>query len=369
MESQRVSFLDRKCRVAWGWFSFSSSTGHCYLAVQLPHKFHGLLTSLIIRFYRFRHALLDTFYDPEESYLIATAALDFATILFGIEVYEIPACGMWLRGPLPISLAVGMKWHLYRIRMATRQPFWLVRLLPSFPAMLGGTIASLLTSAQPSYYANPMLIAGTAMQGFGFMTSVFVLSEYIHGLHHQGLPPVRRRPQMFIAVGPPAFPAVALMGMAQTAPEKLPTHLIPIAGQVNTADVLLVMAVFISIFLWIMALFFWSIGWLSILDAHREWKSDITWWATVFPNTGFALSIIKIGDLLDSSAIKRVGTAATLIQMILWLGSANMHIWAYFAHRTLWPSQDEGFGPDEHHDEAVLNMEGEVRSYKGSSNA
>ncbi|PYH83543.1 C4-dicarboxylate transporter/malic acid transport protein [Aspergillus uvarum CBS 121591] len=398
MDNAKVTFLDRICRVTWGWFSISMSTGSiATLLYNCPHKFDGLLvigkiffildivtylgiwTSLIIRFSRFRHALVDTFDDPEESYLIATAALGFATILFGIEVYGIPACGVWLRWvqlvcfwiytAIAICLAVGMNWHLYRTRMAARQPFWLVRLLPSFPAMLGGTIASLLTSAQPSHYAIPMLIAGTALQGFGFMISVFILAEYIYGLHHQGLPPMRRRPQMFIAVGPPAFTAVALMGMAQTATEKFPTHLIPLASQVNTADVLLVMAVFVSIFLWVVALFFWSIGWLSIFDARREWKFDITWWATVFPNTGFALAIIKIGDLLDSSAIQGVGTAATLIQVILWLGCASMHIWAYFSRRTLWPGMDEGFGPDEHQHEAALDLEGEVRSYKGSSSA
>lgn len=250
--------------------------------------------------------------------------------------------------------------------MASRQPFWLVRLLPSFPAMLAGTTASLLAGGQPSHFSIPMLIAGTALQGFGFMISIFILSEYFYGLHHDGIPPMRRRPHMFIAIGPPAFTAVALMGMAEIAKEKFPPFYIPLATDVNTASALLIVAVFISIFLWIFSFFLWMIGWLSIIAAHEEWKFDITWWATVFPNTGFALATIKIGDLLDSEPIQWVGSAATIIQVVLWLGCAGFHVWAYFARRTLWPGMDEGFGPDEHIDQA-LDMEGEPQPYKASS--
>ncbi|RDH30285.1 voltage-dependent anion channel [Aspergillus welwitschiae] len=389
-----MTFVDRICRVSWGWFSVSMSTGSIgTLLYNTPHKFSGLMaigkiffildivtylaiwTSLITRFSRNQHAFRNTFNDPEEAYLIPTAALGFATILFGIECYGVPACGDWLKyaqlvlfwvyTAVAISLAVGLNWHLYRIRMASRQPFWLVRLLPSFPAMLGGTTASLLAGAQPSHFAIPILIAGTCLQGFGFLISLFILGEYFYGLHHHGLPPMRRRPQMFIAIGPPAFTAVALMGMAEIATEKFPAHYIPLATHVNTAEVLLIVAIFLSIFMWIFSFFLWMLGWLSIFAAYHEWKFDITWWATVFPNTGFALATIKIGDLVDSKPIKWVGSAATIIQVTLWLGCFCLHIWAYFTRRTLWPGMDEGFEAEGHIGEG-LDMEGEVVSSKHS---
>ncbi|KAL4905577.1 hypothetical protein BDW74DRAFT_167762 [Aspergillus multicolor] len=391
-----LTFVDRICRVTWGWFSISMSTGSiATLLYNTPHKFAGLLvigkiffildiasyisiwTSLITRFICFPHAFAATLHDPEEAYLIPTAALGFATILFGIEVYGVPACGAWLVRTqlvlfwiyvaIAICLAVCLNWHLYKTRMATRQPFWLVRLLPSFPAMLAGTTASLLTSAQPPHYAIPMLIAGTALQGFGFMISLFILAEYIHGLHHQGLPPMRRRPQMFIAIGPPAFTAVALMGMAKVATSKFPAHFISSAGYINAADVLVILTLFASIFLWILSFFFWCLGWLSIFDARADWKFDITWWATVFPNTGFALATIKIGDLLESEPVRWVGSAATIIQVALWVACAGGHGWAYFTKRTLWPGMDEGFGPDEEEHDVYrdgVDMEGDVVSWK-----
>ncbi|PWY82159.1 hypothetical protein BO70DRAFT_352765 [Aspergillus heteromorphus CBS 117.55] len=313
--------------------------------------------SLILRFCRFRRAFINTLNDPEESYMIPAAALGFAVIILGIEAYGVPACGEWLLRTqlvlfwifiaLAICIAVGLNWHMYRTRMATRQPFALVRLLPSFPAMLGGTTAALLTPAQPPHLAIPMLIGGTALQGFGFMMSIFILAEFLYGLHHHGLPPMRRRPHLFIAAGPPAFTALALMGMADVATEKLPAHFIPLAAHVNTADVLLVIAVFISIFFWVLSFFFYMIAWLSILDARREWRFDIGWWGTVFPNSGFTLATVKLADLLDSRALKWVGSAATIIQVILWLGCASSTVWAVLTRRALWPGMDEGFGPDQ----------------------
>lgn len=393
--SPSVSFRDRICRVSWGWFSISMSTGSIgTLLYNTPYQFNGILTigkifflldvaiyfsiwsSLLTRFYTHRHAFKETLTDPEEAYLIPTAALGFATILFGIQVYGIPACGdwlgyvqlvlFWIYVAIAACLAVGLNWHLYRSRMATRQPFCLVRLLPSFPAMLAGTTASLLANTQPAHFSIPILIAGTTLQGFGFIISIFVLAEYFWSLHYDGLPPMRRRPQMFIAIGPPAFTSVALMGMAEIAKEKFPTFYIPTASSVNTADALIIFTVFFSIFLWIFAFFLWMIGWLSIFAAHRGWKFDITWWATVFPNTGFALATIKIGDLLASTPIKCVGSAATIIQVLLWLGCFGLHIWAYFTHRTLWPGMDEGFGPDEQIG-GCLDMEGNITIHKTHS--
>jgi tellurite resistance protein TehA-like permease len=364
------------------------------LLYNTPHQFNGILiigkifflldvfiyfsiwSALLTRFYTHRYAFRGTLADPEEAYLIPTAALGFATILFGIQVYGVPSCGEWLGYvqlvlfwiyvAIATCLAVGLNWHLYRSRMATRQPFCLVRLLPSFPAMLAGTTASLLAKTQPTHFSIPILIAGTTLQGFGFMISIFILAEYFWSLHYDGLAPMRRRPQMFIAIGPPAFTAVALMGMAEIAKNKFPIYYIPTASSVNTADVLIILTVFLSIFLWIFAFFLWMIGWLSIFAAHHEWKFDITWWATVFPNTGFALATIKIGDLLDSAPIKWVGSAATIIQVLLWLGCFGLHIWAYFTRRTLWPGMDEGFGPDEHVDQS-LDMEGNISVHKTHS--
>lgn len=391
--SDDICFRDRICRVSWGWFSVSMSTGSIgALLYNTPYQFNGILTigkiffildiviylsiwsSLITRFYTHRHAFRATLVDPEEAYLIPTAALGFATILFGIELYGVPNCGgwliyvqlvlFWIYVVIAICLAVVLNWHLYHTRMATRQPFCLVRLLPSFPAMLAGTTASILAKEQPAHFSIPMLIGGTTLQGFGFMISLFILAEYFWNLHYDGLPPMRRRPQMFIAIGPPAFTAVALMGMAEIAKNKFPTYYIPTASTVSTADVLIILTVFLSIFLWIFAFFLWMIGWLSIFAARREWKFDITWWASVFPNTGFALATIKIGDLLESTPIRWVGSAATIIQVFLWLGCFGLHIWAYFTRRTLWPGMDEGFGPDEENENP--DLEGNICVQKDS---
>ena len=123
-------------------------------------------------------------------------------------------------------MAVCHNWYLYHTRMASRQPFALLRLLPSFPAMLSGTMASVLASKQPAHQANPMLIGGTTLQGFGFIMSVLVYAEFLYRSNKTGLPKPLERPEMFIAVGPWSFTAVALIGMAEVAKDKWPQRYI-----------------------------------------------------------------------------------------------------------------------------------------------
>ena len=93
-------------------------------------------------------------------------------------------------------------------------PAWI---LPVFPVMLSGTVASVIAKYQPSYHAIPILIAGTTFQGLGILISIFMYSNYIGRLMSNGLPNPDTRPGMFISVGPPAFTGLAFIGMANAA--------------------------------------------------------------------------------------------------------------------------------------------------------
>ncbi|KAG2003877.1 hypothetical protein GB937_009370 [Aspergillus fischeri] len=174
--------------------------GIAVLLSSTPHQFPGLKTigkivyilnlvlflcisaCLIIRFLAKSSALKESFQEPNESHFIGTCLLALATLILGAENYGTDACGPWLQVALRIVFwiyvalstiqAIWHNWYLYHIRMASRQPFALVRLLPSFPAMLTGTIASVLASHQPRHHALPILIGGTTFQGFGFIMSL-----------------------------------------------------------------------------------------------------------------------------------------------------------------------------------------------------
>jgi tellurite resistance protein TehA-like permease len=353
--------------------------GIAVLLSSTPHQFRGLTTigkvvyilnlvlflcisgCLTIRFLSKSSALKESFQEPNESHFMGTCLLALATIVLGAEKYGTEACGPWLQVALRIVFwiyvalatiqALWHNWYLYHIRMASRQPFALVRLLPSFPAMLSGTIASVLASHQPHNHALPILIGGTTFQGFGFIMSLFIYSEYFYRLNKDGLPKPADRPEMFIAVGPWSFTALALIGMAEAAVKQFPARYIisytdGSASQqisVTTGDIALVLAALVAIFLWTMAAFCLCIAIISVLAQCRVFGGtgalgmSLPYWSMVFPNTGFVIATIRIGQVLQSPAIMWVGSGLTIAQVVVWLCVGVGTIWAVATRRMLWP--------------------------------
>jgi C4-dicarboxylate transporter/malic acid transport protein len=376
----KVSLSDRVCQVTWGWYSISMATGGiAVLLSSTPHQFPGLQTigkivyilnlvlflcisaCLISRFLTKCSVLKQSFQEPNESHFMGTCLLALATIILGAENYGTEACGPWLQFALRIVFwiyaalstiqAIWHNWYLYHIHMASRQPFALVRLLPSFPAMLTGTIASVLASHQPRHHALPILTGGTTFQGFGFIMSLFIYSEYFYRLNKDGLPNASDRPEMFIAVGPWSFTALALIGMAEAAVKQFPEqYIISYADtstsqqvSITTGDIALVLAALVAIFLWTMAAFCLCIAVLSVLAQCRVFggtgalRMSLPYWSMVFPNTGFVIATVRIGQVLQSPAILWVGSGLTIAQVAVWLCVGVGTIWAVATRRMLWP--------------------------------
>ncbi|OJJ30884.1 hypothetical protein ASPWEDRAFT_119067 [Aspergillus wentii DTO 134E9] len=377
---EKVWLRQRICQVSWGWYASSMSTGGIALLLhQTPHQFTGLqtigkiffifnlvlflsiCTAMVIRFTSDPSSLKASLQDPNESHFLATAILAIATIIMGIASYGTSSCGPWLNVALrvlfwiyaavSIFFAVIQNWYLYSVKMASRQPFALVRLLPSFPAMLCGTMASIVVSGEPPVQAIPILFGGTTLQGFGFLMSLFIYAEFVYRLNKSGLPKPSERPEMFIAVGPPSFTSIAIIGMASEATTKFPEQYIisafdaPRANTaVSTADIAVVLATLTAVFMWTMAFFFFCIAALSTLSACNlhgkgEMGISLAWWSMVFPNTGFILAIIKIGQALESNAILWVSSILTILQVAMWLFVGGAHVWGVYTRRLLWPEE------------------------------
>ncbi|KAL4984497.1 voltage-dependent anion channel [Aspergillus falconensis] len=367
MKEKQLSIRDRLSQASWGWYSASMATGGiAVLLYNTPHQFTGLETigkivyicnlvlfvgisfCMSVRFCASPSSVKESFRDPSETHFVATCPLALATIILGASSYGTDACGPWLLVALRVVFwiyvavsvlqAIVHNWYLYHRHMASQQPMAIVRCLPSFPAMLGGTIASVLASGQPADQAVPIIIGGTTLQGFGFTMSLFVYSEYFYRLNKHGLPALHDRPEMFIAVGPWSFTALALIGMANAAVEKFPAgYLISPATEsavaVATGQIALVLASLAAIFLWMLAFFCLCIAVLSMLAPCRALGGDggvpmsLSYWSMVFPNTGFVMATIKIGQTLQSEPVLGVASAMTIVQVAAWLGVALATVW------------------------------------------
>lgn len=224
-----------------------STGGVALLLADTPHRFPGLQTigkvvyifDLVLflllcagisqRFIRDPLALRRSLDHPSESLFFPTFFLSIPTIIGGMQKYGEPSVGTWLPVVervlfwiylvVTFGVAVGQYYHLFQAEKLTAQsmtPSWI---LPVFPVMLCGTIASIIAPSQPSNQRLAIIIAGLTFQGLGMMVSTLMYATWVVRLMQNGLPAPDLRPGMFIAVGPPSFTGLALIGMSNSLPE------------------------------------------------------------------------------------------------------------------------------------------------------
>lgn len=365
-------FKSRIRHVTWAWFTCSMSTGGIALCLyRAPFKFQGLLTigkivfifdlllftafctGMMLRFYiirgSFRRSLSNS--HRAESLFFPAFWLSIAIIINNIEVYGSPACGRWLVDvqrilywtymACALLLAIFQYWFLFNGQPIELRSFVPGYFLPIFPAMLCGTIAATIAGSQPAGYAVPILIGGITCQGLGFMVYLFIVPIYICRLFVGGLPEPAKRPGMFIALGPPSFTSLAVIGMSTASFDKFPAYLVNQPGSAHVADVLFILAVNVGIFLW--ALSFWLLccAITSMVACSKRLNFHLGWWAFIFPNVGFTIATIEIGIAIGSTAVLWVSTVLICILVALWLFVGCSHIRAVWRREILWPGKDE----------------------------
>lgn len=182
------------------------------------------------RFIMFQGTFTSAISHPTESLFIPTFFLSIVNIFNGIQAYGVPSTGVWLEVVQRVAfwiylacvliLSIGQYTYLFtappkRLTVQAMTPAWI---LPIFPTMLTGTFASQIVSTQPAEHRATIIVAGVSMQGLGWMVSFMMYSVFITRLMQHGLPEPNMRPGMFIAVGPPSFTSLAVIGMSQSIP-------------------------------------------------------------------------------------------------------------------------------------------------------
>jgi C4-dicarboxylate transporter/malic acid transport protein len=366
-----------------------STAGIALLLAQTPHRFQGLTVigeiffilaivlfilftaAISTRFILYPKSLAKCITHPTESLFFPTFWISIVNIISNIQVYGVPHCGYWLivtlkvffwiYAALTFSVAVGQYFFLFTGKPLTIQSMTPAWILPVFPIMLCGTLASLMGATQPVEAVYPILIAGITFQGFGMMMATFMYGPYLRRLMTAGLPSPNTRPGMFIAIGPPSFTGLALLGISEHLYRVFPSYasISYIQTPSMIPDIFRILAVSVSIFLWATAFWFFSIAFVSVLNGALRSKEGMSfhlvWWAFVFPNVGFTICTINIGNALMSEGILWLGTAMTILLVVTWIMCATAHVRAVWKKEILWP------GKDEDHDQGGFTEEMEGR--------
>ncbi len=189
----------------------------------------------------------------------------------------------------------------------------------------------------------PILVAGVTYLGLGFSVAFVLYSLYIYRLTQEGFPAAPMRPGMFIAVGPREFTATGLISLSRSIPADY--AYVP-AQYPAAAQILKVMALWIGIWMWALAFWFFAFSAIALTMGilKKRIRFSMAWWAIVFPNTAFTLATSLIGEELDSEGIKGVASAMTILIVIGWFVVMFSHIRAVVRGKVLWPGRDEDFG-------------------------
>jgi C4-dicarboxylate transporter/malic acid transport protein len=372
-----VGIRDRLHHFTWAWFTTTMSTGGIAVVLaRTPHRFNGLtalgdivfILDIVLflifcaaigtRFILFPKAFMASLAHPTESLFFPTFWISIVNILNCTQEYGVPRCGPWLirtmevlfwiYAALTFMVAVGQYFFLFTGKQLTIQNFTPAWILPVFPIMLCGTLAALMGSSQPPSRALPILIAGVTFQGIGMMIAIFFYGIYLGRLMTDGLPAPATRPGMFIAVGAPSFTGLALLGISGNLADIYPSYttIQGISNPTIIADIFRIVALCTAVFLWATALWFFCIAFVSVIQgaffSGKKWMGfHLVWYAFVFPNVGFTISTINIGEAFMSEGILWLGSAMTIALVVVWLCVGAAHIRAFWKKQILWPGKDE----------------------------
>ncbi|KAJ4343239.1 hypothetical protein N0V87_000461 [Didymella glomerata] len=366
-----LTFSERLRHFTWAWYTLTMATGGLATLISVqPHAFPGLITigavfyiinlifftgitsTMILRFTKFPGAFKASITHEREALFLGPFFLSVATIITGTEKYIIQAyevdhpnrawaitsmsVAFWLYTFFAFCLASFQYSFLFcahTYKLTSFMPSWL---LPIFPIMLSGTIASVIAANQPVSARMPIIVAGLGCQGLGFTVAILMYAHYIGRLMQVGYPDREHRGAMFIGVGPPSFTCLAFIGMANALPDDFDLQ----GDGLIDAKVIRTLAIVAALFLWVLAMWFFMIALIAVINSWAVYF-HLGWWAMVFPNSGFAIATISIGNALKDETILFVGNGLSIAIIAMWFYVLFNHVQSVIVGDILYPMRDE----------------------------
>ncbi|KAG8352579.1 hypothetical protein FVEN_g9413 [Fusarium venenatum] len=345
----KMALKDRLHHFTFAWFT--ASLREIGLAVYIINILLvvAICSAMMLRFFFNPGDMAKSITHEREGFFFPTFFLTIATLITSTQRYAIPdndetlawaiQVAYWGYVVLTVLLAVGQYSYVFAAHnfgLQTMMPTWI---LPIFPIMLSGTIASVIADTQPEIAAIPIIVGGLTCQGLGLSVAVLMYAHMIGRLMSAGLPNREHRPGLYMCVGPPSFTALALIGMANGLPENIEPGM---DGIKIDPGMIRAMALIAGIFLWALAAWWWGIATMAVIQSPPVYF-HLGFYAMVFPNTGWILATISIGNALGSEHVKWMGTGMSIVLVITYFYVVYRHIKAFIKQDIMYTGRDEDF--------------------------
>jgi tellurite resistance protein TehA-like permease len=102
-----------------------------------------------------------------------------------------------------------------------------------------------------------------------------------------------------------------------------------------------VAAVVSAVFLWGLSFWFFTSAVVAVTTGMPDRKFHLSWWSFVFPNVGFTISSIRIGNAVGSQGLLWTSTVMTAVLFVAWAFILFRCIRAVHKREIVWPGHDE----------------------------
>jgi C4-dicarboxylate transporter/malic acid transport protein len=361
----KLSMRQRLEHFTMAWWTLIMSTGGLSLLIfAQPYQFAGLkdiglavyiltlilfaivFTAMIARYMMFTGTFRSSITHAREGLFFPTFFLSIATIITSSYRYVVSEgnvgenlgirVAFWVYLAVTLTLAIGQYAYVFRTHhmdVKTMMPTWI---LPIFPIMLTGTIASVISDGQPDQASVGIVYSGLACQGLGISVAFLMYAHMVGRLMQTGLPNREHRPGLFMNVGPPSFTALALIGMSKGLPDNFDFD----SNGVMDINIVRQVAVLAGVYLWGLALWWFGVALVAVL-MKRPVYFHLGWWAGVFPNTGFTLATITLGKAINSDVVLKFSVFMSICLLLAYSFVLFHHIRAVLVQDIMYPGRDE----------------------------
>lgn len=361
----KLSLKQRLNHFTMAWWTLIMSTGGLSLLIYAqPYQFKGLkqigmvvyaltlflftivFSTMVTRFILFPSTLKASVCHAREGLFFPTFFLSLATIITSSYRYVVAEdnvgantgirVAFWCYLAVTLVLAVGQYSYFFRTHsmdVRSMMPTWI---LPIFPIMLSGTIASVISEGQPDQTSVAIVYSGLACQGLGISVSFLMYAHMVGRLMQSGLPNREHRPGLFMNVGPPAFTCLAFIGMANGLPDDFDFD----ANGVMDIHFVRQVAVLGGVYLWGLSLWWFGVAIIAVVTRRPKYF-HLGWWAGVFPNTGFTLATITLGKAIGSEVVLKFAVFMSICIIITYCYVLFHNIRAVLVQDIMYPGRDE----------------------------
>jgi tellurite resistance protein TehA-like permease len=130
--------------------------------------------------------------------------------------------------------------------------------------------------------------------------------------------------------------ALAFIGMANG----LPNNFDPNGDGMVDAEIIRIFATIAAVFLWALALWWFFVGVVAVISSPPKYF-HLGWWAMVFPNTGFILATISIGNQLKNEPILYAANVMSVLLLCTYFFVLYHLVRAVWIQDIMYPGRDE----------------------------